>query len=258
MNRIPSNLTAQATTRFSSTVSRSRFLVKMLTTLLLLLLVGCLEFALSPTASAANPDANKLYIRPCHPAQTLQLPRDLPQVMDSVVLVQNGSEIGSGVIVSPDGYLLTASHVVGDSSRAAVYLASGEVLNAQVLRTNPERDIALLKLEKSNLSCLPIRKSLPSVGSRLFSIGASPVGEVQFRVIPGTIQGYQGGAGHPLYLQTDANLNPGNSGGPFLDEQGRVIGIIGWKSVAPDWASHSFGPTADVAERTMKIGWKTL
>jgi S1-C subfamily serine protease len=214
------------------------------------------------------PDSHSvpLRIRPCTRTQPAQLPRDMQDVLNSIVIVQNGSEIGSGVIVSPDGYVLTASHVVTNAQGAAagakkvgVYLTSGEVLSGTVVRADTRQDVALIQLDKTAaFSCLPLASQVPAIGSHIFSIGVLPVREVTFSVIPGTVRGY----GHfsddgPRYLQTDANLSPGNSGGPFLDSQGRVVGIISWQTHNPDWKALSFGTSSDTAAHMMQIAWRS-
>src|SRR5690242_14066520 len=152
-------------------------------------------------------------------------------------LVVRQHAIGSGVIVDPDGYIMTNAHVVEGAQRIRVILwhapttfddvsSSGNmhVLNAKVIGLQKEADLALLKVEASNLPVLRFRvDNSPQPGELVFTIG-SPEG-LQNSLSMGVISSAwrQPNPDNPLvYLQTDAPINPGNSGGPLLDITGAV------------------------------------
>jgi serine protease Do len=156
------------------------------------------------------------------------------------VLVVRQHAIGGGVIVDPDGYVMTNAHVVEGAQRVRVVLpvlpappfgvsAAGrvQVLDAKVIGLHKETDLALLKVEASNLPTL--RFSLerdPQPGELVFAIG-SPQG-LQNSVTMGVISSAwrQPDPDNPMvYLQTDAPINPGNSGGPLVDVTGAVVGL---------------------------------
>jgi serine protease Do len=147
--------------------------------------------------------------------------------------------VGSGVIVDSNGYVMTNAHVVEGAQRIRVALplpmgdAGGQVpigkrriLEARLIGQHKETDLALLKIEETDLPTLPLISQRPHVGQLVFAIG-SPEG-LQNSVTMGVISALarQPDATKPLsYLQTDAPINPGNSGGPLVDMNGSVLGI---------------------------------
>jgi serine protease Do len=141
--------------------------------------------------------------------------------------------MGSGVIIDPSGFILTAAHVVRDADRVTVTLADKTELPARVVASDPQTDLAVIKVEtKAPLTAVPLGDSdKERVGSWVMAIG-SPLGLEQ-TVTVGVISA-KGRTfpnpnlpGRPFreMLQTDAVINPGNSGGPLLNIRGEVIGI---------------------------------
>ena len=136
--------------------------------------------------------------------------------------------VGSGVIVSEDGYVLTNNHVVADSSAVQVRLCDGRELTARVVGTDPRTDVAVLKIEASGLRAAELGNSDEvKVGQWVAAFG-TPFGLEQ--TLSGGIVSALGRANMHItdyedFIQTDAAINPGNSGGPLCDLKGRVIGI---------------------------------
>lgn len=157
-----------------------------------------------------------------------------------IALMVRQHAIGSGIIVDPDGYIMTNAHVVEGAQRIRVTLwvppttlddvsTSGnvQVLDAKVIGLQRETDLALLKVEASHLPALHFRLDrAPQVGEIVFAIG-SPDGlqnSVSMGVISSTWR--QPDPDAPMvYLQTDAPINPGNSGGALVDVTGAVVGL---------------------------------
>ncbi len=138
--------------------------------------------------------------------------------------------LGSGVIVDPQGYVVTNFHVINNSSRITVRLADGRTLhNATVIGTDPVNDLAVLKIPAEKLSPVPWGDSdRLEVGDTVLAIG-NPYG-LRHTVTAGIISAKERRAatnagGFQEFLQTDAALNPGNSGGPLVDMKGRIVGI---------------------------------
>jgi serine protease Do len=135
--------------------------------------------------------------------------------------------LGSGFITSPDGHIVTNNHVVEDAVEVQVKLADGRELAAKVVGRDPKTDLALLRVEATNLPHIPFGDSADlQVGEPLMAIG-NPFG-LELTVTTGIVSatGRVIGAGpYDDFIQTDASINPGNSGGPLVNGRGQVVGI---------------------------------
>jgi hypothetical protein len=141
-----------------------------------------------------------------------------------------GEEVksGSGFIFHPDGYILTNNHVVADSTEQIVVLPNGNRVTAKLVATDPNKDLALLKIPGSNFPILPIAESRKvSVMDPVLAMGFPMTSTIGFDVsaYDGKINAVRKSEHTPL-LQIDASINPGNSGGPLLNDRGEVVGIV--------------------------------
>ncbi|MES2211526.1 MAG: trypsin-like peptidase domain-containing protein [Pseudomonadota bacterium] len=138
--------------------------------------------------------------------------------------------LGSGVVVHKEGYVLTNYHVIQNASSIKIALSTGEELEGTVVGTDPETDLAVLKINagKSKLAVIPLGYSDKlEVGDIVLAIG-NPLGigqTVTQGVISATKRTNVGLNTFENYLQTDASINPGNSGGALIDSEGNLIGI---------------------------------
>jgi S1-C subfamily serine protease len=136
---------------------------------------------------------------------------------------------GSGFILNKDGLILTNNHVIGNAQQVEVRLSDQHTYKAQVLGVDPNHDLALLKIIAPNLVPATLAESQGLVvGQRVYAIG-NPFGlqGTMTRGIISAIRSIRGPQGNPIEdaIQTDAAVNPGNSGGPLLNSRGEVIGI---------------------------------
>ena len=144
--------------------------------------------------------------------------------------------VGSGIILTSDGYILTNHHVVDGSTSLTVALSNGRELAARIVRISDTTDLALIKVDATGLRAIPIGDSTKlEVGQTAIAIG-SPLGAYTETVTRGIVSGLDRDitvtdeatrrqTSLSGLIQTDAAINPGNSGGPLLDAAGNVIGI---------------------------------
>ncbi len=144
-------------------------------------------------------------------------------------------ELGSGFIISPDGYILTNDHVAGNASKIIITMTDGKQYDAKLINTDPIADVALLKIDASNLPFLKFGNSDDlEVGEWAIALG-NPFGLFEKNNKPtvtvgvisntGVNLGYQDGKNFRDMIQTDAAISSGNSGGPLLNVNGEVIGM---------------------------------
>jgi serine protease Do len=136
--------------------------------------------------------------------------------------------LGSGVIVSPEGYILTNNHVVDGATDVRVTLSDKRELKAKIIGTDPKTDVAVLKVEGSNFSAITLGDSSKvQIGDYSLAIGDPfGVGEtVTMGIVSAKGRGNLGIEDYEDFLQTDAPINPGNSGGALINDRGELIGI---------------------------------
>ena len=135
---------------------------------------------------------------------------------------------GSGFIVTSDGYILTNNHVVGKATEVEVKLSDGRKFKATKVGTDPETDLAVIKIDATNLPTAVLGDSDKiQQGDWVLALG-SPFGLEQTLtagIISGVGRDVSGDTPFDSFIQTDASINPGNSGGPLVNMDGQVIGI---------------------------------
>jgi serine protease Do len=135
---------------------------------------------------------------------------------------------GSGFLVTVDGYILTNNHLVGDSEKISVELADDRTVDAKIIGVDPDSDVAVIKIEGEDLPYLELADSAAlQVGEWVLAIG-SPFGlshTVTAGIVSAKGRSRIGVANYEDFIQTDAAINLGNSGGPLLNLDGKVVGI---------------------------------
>lgn len=148
---------------------------------------------------------------------------------------QEVHSLGSGYIISDDGYIITNDHVVGNATKVVVSMTNGEHVDAEIIGKDPASDIALLKINKSNLAYVKLGNSDDVIiGEWVIALG-NPFGLFEVNQKPTVTVGVVSATGMKLQsnenrfyrnmIQTDAAINSGNSGGPLLNSVGEVIGM---------------------------------
>jgi serine protease Do len=136
--------------------------------------------------------------------------------------------LGSGVVITKDGYILTNNHVVDGAEEVKVALQDGREFTAKVIGRDPKSDVAVVKIDAKDLPTIPIADSdKVEVGDVVLAIG-NPFGigqTVTTGIVSATGRGGAIGLDYEDFIQTDAAINPGNSGGALVDSEGRLIGI---------------------------------
>ena len=196
-------------------------------------LLGAFDSSLETVISKVSPAVVQIVVNGYGPSE------DDKHTTASRIVRQHA--IGTGIIVDPDGYIITNAHVVEGAQRVRVMLPSPQaesalelqpvhaeqILDAKVLGTHKESDLALLKVEATHLPAVTLRDDVQvRQGELVFAIG-SPEG-LRSTVTMGVVSSLarQLDPDSPMaYIQTDAALNPGNSGGPLVDIDGNVIGL---------------------------------
>ncbi len=160
------------------------------------------------------------------------LPALVRTVQPTVVTVVTESGLGSGVVWSAEGVVVTNAHVVGDAKQVALVFADGKRVPATVQATDELTDLAIVKATRSGLTPANFETKLPALGSLAIAVG-SPLGftnSVTVGVVSGTYRSIPGSASETQSLvnliQTDAAVSPGNSGGALVNDVGDVVGIV--------------------------------
>lgn len=141
---------------------------------------------------------------------------------------EQASAMGSGVIVSPEGYILTNQHVVERADSIEVNLLDGRRAKAQLVGSDPETDLAVIRIEEKDLPSLEFATdNAAQVGDVVLAIG-NPFGvgqTVTMGIVSALGRNHVGINTFENFIQTDAAINPGNSGGALVDTEGRLLGI---------------------------------
>ena len=178
--------------------------------------------------AVVNIYTSKVVTRRVHPLCDLPRFQEMCERFPGSQQRMQGS-LGSGVIVRADGHVLTNNHVIADADEILVALADGREAPARVVGTDPETDLAVLRVDLAGLTAITMAPSPElRVGDVVLAIG-NPFGIGQ-TVSSGIVSalgrhGITARAPYEDYLQTDAAINPGNSGGALVDAHGRLVGI---------------------------------
>ena len=140
------------------------------------------------------------------------------------VTILSGKGHGSGIVLTPDGYVITNQHVVQDAKFVKVRLVTGREILGEVVRSDPKMDVALVRIEESGISSIPPLARELNVGDEVYAIGTPLDPRLQTTVTKGIVSGYRT-IDKVKLIQSDVNVQPGNSGGALVDGNGNLVGI---------------------------------
>jgi S1-C subfamily serine protease len=172
---------------------------------------------------------------------------NIESIRRAVATVTANKRSGSGFVISAEGAVLTAEHVVSGSKYVKVRTATGKECYGEVFAANKKRDLAIIRLDCSGLAVLPLGREKITEGGEVFAIG-TPLSEAfQFSVTKGIVSGMRK-IDEQSYIQSDVTVLPGNSGGPLLDSRGNAVGVTagGIAIAAVPVGMNFFVPLADM------------
>ena len=216
------------------------------------------QFSRTTTAAGSATVSTTQATASAQTAQEAAIAKDKAGVVEVKVTTQSGSAIGSGVIIDARGYIVTNNHVVSGAQSIEVVLSDGTRLPAQLVGTSAANDLAVLKINTTKqLTAIKLgNSSQVQVGEDVLAIG-NPLGITQ-TVTQGiisatgrTVSEGQGEATLTNAIQTDAALNPGNSGGALIDLQGNLIGIPTLGAIDPEFNTPASGVSFAIPSNTV-------
>lgn len=190
--------------------------------------------------------------------QSTSYASNIQQATKAVVTVKLPHGHGSGCLISDDGYIITNSHVAGDTNQFAVIFENGDIHYAKLVRSNPIYDLALLKVDTIPARVKPLRilsEDDWSIGNDVYAIGTPEdldLGQTLTRGIISAIRVIQ----DKKYIQTDVSINPGNSGGALTDTAGALVGIVKAKLVGEKTSGLGFAIPSDYIIKGLKLNFQ--
>ena len=159
----------------------------------------------------------------------------------AVVVVYTPDGWGSGFFISPKGVVVTNAHVVRGHASVSIVMSTGKTLDSGDLYVDANRDLALIKIPDGDYPFLRISHNLPAVGADVLAIGSPGIGSAIMTdtVTKGIVSGVRN-FDDGIWIQTDAAINHGNSGGPLLDKKGEVIGVNTLRASPAEYSGMNF------------------
>ena len=173
------------------------------------------------------------------------------KICPAVVKLEVGDYVGTGMIIDRTGYVLTCNHLVEDTQSASAILYGGGQYNATVISRDSQKDLAIIKLNATGIDFPSVTlgdAGKLKVGQEIIVVGYSLGLEGETTISKGIVSAFRNVEGVD-YIQTDAAVNPGNSGGPMLDQTGSVVGVFTFKLVGEAVEGVSFAVSINSAKQ---------
>ena len=178
----------------------------------------------------------------------------IEQAVQSSVTIKSAKGHGSGFFISENGYIVTNYHVIADTAKLEIILNDGSKFKPKLVRFNKESDLALLKIEKNNIIPfkLPDTESA-AMGREIYVIGTPSATDLSQTLTKGIISSIRKQGNGSKIIQTDASISGGNSGGPLIDKEARLLGIVNAKLVGLGIEGISFAIPANEIPKELVI-----
>lgn len=180
-------------------------------------------------------------------------PKSLNEALKACVTIKYDGGHGSGFFISNDGYIITNHHVISKNKKYKVVLSNGDEIDAEVIRSNRQLDLALVKCDYNSEFAFKIPKEKSyKIGEDIFAIGTPKSIELGQSLSKGILSGtpkFQ----DQYYIQTDVAVNSGNSGGPIVNSNSELISVVVLKLIGFGTEGLSFSVPAELIEESLKI-----
>lgn len=185
-----------------------------------------LETFFRPPASQPTPATATALPAAVPPSNALGNEEIVRDAMPAIVVVSTPDGWGSGFLISENGVVVTNAHVVRGRSSVTIEMSDGRQIVSSSIYVDQDRDLALVKLPDGHYPFLRVSDTLPSVGADVLAIGSPGLGATRLTdtVTKGIVSGVRD-SDSGTWIQTDAAINHGNSGGPLIDKEGDVVGV---------------------------------
>jgi serine protease Do len=182
-----------------------------------------------------------------------QFAQNVATVNNAVVTIRTGGGHGSGFIISKDGYIITNNHVVGDADEVAVRFGQQLELVGKVLKRDPVRDVALIKVGLSQATAIPLNLNGAKIAGEVYAIGSPQDIDLNNTITKGVVSAVRFDSRMGIrVIQSDVSTLGGNSGGPVTDDKGNVIAIVCYgrlgKRIGEEVPLNFFIPIEDALE----------
>lgn len=178
----------------------------------------------------------------------------IDQAVKSTVTIKCKDGHGSGFFISEDGYIITNYHVITDTTKLEIIMNDGTKYKPMVVRSNKNSDLALLKIEKNVIVPFKLTDNESyRMGQEIYAIGTPSAEDLSQTLTKGIISSIRKKPGAAKIIQTDAKVNGGNSGGPMINKDGNLIGVVNSKLIGIGVEGIGFAIPANQIQSSLSI-----
>lgn len=207
----------------------------------------------SPAPAPGTPAMEAASVTTVSNAVPMSTEQVVHTAMPAVVVVSTANGWGSGFFVSAQGVIVTNAHVVGDSQTVKVSLSDGRTYQSGLIFADPDRDLALVRVPGDGFPFLKLADVPPQPGADVVAIGSPGLGDIALTntVTRGVVSAVRK-IDDEAWIQTDAAINHGNSGGPLLNNRGEVVGVNTLAARKSEYSGLNFAISSDELSRLVQ------